>query len=85
MQYGLFSVYDLQAQNFSAPFTSVTVETAVRDFGRAVMQTKGSMDKFPEDYQLFHVGHFRSDTGVVYPMAQPALIAKGVDYLPKEA
>lgn len=85
MKFGMFSVYDIQAQNFSAPFTSVTVETAVRDFGRAVVQTKGSADKFPEDYQLFHIGGFDSDTGTVHPLNQPALLAKGVDYLSQEA
>nr|QJB18953.1 MAG: nonstructural protein [Microvirus sp.] len=85
MKYGMFSVYDIQAQIFSAPFTSVSVETATRDFGRAVALSRGSTDKFPEDYQLFHIGGFDSETGSVYSLNQPALLVKGVDYLSQEA
>lgn len=81
MVYGLFSVYDIQAQYFSAPFTSPTVETAIRDFGRAVRDSKNHSDKFPQDYQLFHIGGFTSDDGHVVSLNQPALLVKGVDFM----
>lgn len=81
MLFGLFSVYDIQAQSFSAPFTSPTVETATRDFARAVRDSKNHPDKFPQDYQLFHIGGFTANDGRVVALNQPALICKGVDYL----
>lgn len=76
----LCSVFDQKARLFSAPFTSATVETAVRDFGRAVSDTRNMVDKWPADYVLYGVGLFNTETGTVSPH-MPQLLAHGSDYL----
>jgi len=78
------SVYDQKARFFSAPFTSATEETAIRDFSRAVMDTRSMVDKFPEDYELHLLGSFNELSGEIEPVSIPKLLAKGADYISKE-
>jgi len=85
MMFVICSVFDIQARSFSTPFTLLTTDTAIRDFARAVVDSKGMVDKFPADYQLFQVGAFDEDSGQVFTIPQPVQLAKGLDYLPMEA
>lgn len=78
------SVYDQKARFFSAPFTSSTEETAVRDFARAVSDSRSMADKFPQDYELHLLGTFNELTGEIVPASIPKLLAKGADYVLKE-
>lgn len=84
MFYVLCSVFDKQSRQFSAPFVSYTQETAVRDFARAVRDSKGMPDKFPVDFELYAVGGWQSDNGNVAQADIPTLLAKGVDFIDKE-
>lgn len=78
------SVYDQKARYFSAPFTSSTEETAVRDFARAVSDTRSMVDKFPQDYELHLLGSFNELSGEIEPVSIPKLLAKGADYILSE-
>lgn len=84
MEYVLCSVFDRQARQYSAPFTSYTQETATRDFARAVRDSRNSPDKFPADFELHYCGRWNSDTGCFDSLANPQLLAKGADYLLEE-
>jgi len=82
MIFQLCSVFDRQSRQYSAPFTSHTEETATRDFIRAVRDSKGSPDKFPQDYELFRLGLFDSETGEVScPEKQPTFLAAGSSFI----
>lgn len=81
MRHIVCSVFDKQSRQFSAPFTSFTSGTATRDFARAVRDSKGMVDKFPADYELYYIGSMDTDTGVLFCEAIPELLAKGADYL----
>lgn len=81
MKFGLYSVYDRQSRQFSAPFTSFTDETATRDFIRAVHDSRGSVDKFPADYELHTIGSFDSDTGSGDVLGNSVLLVKGADHV----
>jgi len=82
--YVMCSVYDNKARLFSAPFTSMTEDTAIRDFTRAVVDTHQMVDKFPADYELHLLGNFNEQSGEIEPVNIPKLLAKGADYLVKE-
>jgi len=77
----LCSVYDQKARYFSAPFSSPTEETAIRDFARAVSDSRGMVDKFPADYELHMIGTFNELSGEIESVSIPKLLAKGADYL----
>lgn len=80
MQFIVASVFDRQSRQYSAPFTSFTQDTATRDFIRAVRDSKGHPDKFPQDYELFMLGRFDSDTGECV-MDKPHFLARGADFI----
>lgn len=81
MVYLVFSVYDRQSRQYSAPFTSFTSETAKRDFVRACNDSVGKVDKFPADFELYRIGEFNSDYGSVAGLDNVELVAKGSDYV----
>lgn len=75
------SVLDQKAKVFSAPFTSQTDATALRDFARAVQDTRAMADKFPADYELYRIGVFNEDTGIIQGEPFPTLLGRGADYI----
>jgi len=65
MQKVICSVRDITADVFSAPFTSANTLTATRDFAHACADPNSQLFKNPEDFQLYLVGEFDDDTGVL--------------------
>lgn len=78
------SVYDQKARFFSAPFTTMTTETGIRDFVRAVSDSRGMTDKFPADYELYAIGQFNEDTGAIEGFIVPQLLTRGIDHIIQE-
>lgn len=62
----LVSVYDKKAQTFSAPFSAINEQVAIRQFGDAVRDTNTAICAHPEDYQLFKMAEFRENIGIVF-------------------
>lgn len=59
----LFSVYDLKAAAYNAPFMQPTHGCAERQFLDWAQQAGSSIQAHPEDYTLMHVGDFDELTG----------------------
>lgn len=63
----LFSIYDIQARVYAAPFCFSTPGQAIRAF-REVANDKNTMvGRHPKDYQLVSVGTFDDQTGTTTP------------------
>lgn len=73
----LVSVLDLKAQYFSSPMTAKTDAEAVRLFTDAINQHDTSLHQHPEDYTLYKVAFFDTDTGEVTPVNPPLLLIAG--------
>lgn len=69
----VFTVYDSAAKAFLSPFQAPTIESAIRSFREVVNREGHQFNKFPEDYTLFHIGHFELDTGMLVPQAPHSL------------
>lgn len=52
-------------------------QTAVRGFSYSVNNASGMMGFAPKDYDLFYIGDFDTDTGVINPAPVPALVVNG--------
>lgn len=52
-------------------------QTAVRGFSYAVNNASGMMGFSPKDYDLFYIGEFDTDTGVIVSAPVPALVVNG--------
>lgn len=72
----MFSVFDSKAAFFGNPFYEQREESAIRTFGDAVNDPnpKNMWNAHPEDYSLFYVGEFDSDTGEILPTVPKNLV-----------
>ncbi len=77
----LFSVWDMAAKRYMDPFCAPTIEFAIRGFREACTTDGHQMQKFPEDYVLYHVGEFCAETGqlAAVPISKIAMAASYVN------
>lgn len=79
MKFGLYTVLDNKTG-----FLPVQVDqndaAAARNFAHAIMQTGTILNTHAEDYELFKVATFDTETGVVEPLDVKELIAEGYTY-----
>jgi hypothetical protein len=59
------AVYDNKVKQYMPPFTSRTIEEAIRSFGAAAAEEKHEFNKFSSDYSLFQLGFYYPETGIV--------------------
>ena len=62
---GLYSYFDRKAHCYGAPFTAVNNDVAVRQFAGLIQDAGGRLAIF--DTELYKVGEFNGDSGVVTP------------------
>lgn len=74
-----YSVFDLKAETFSLPMFAITDEVAKRLFADVVAYREGSIGAHPEDYVLFRVGVFNSDTGAMAGTDGPISVWSGIE------
>ncbi|AXH73810.1 MAG: nonstructural protein [Microviridae sp.] len=76
----LFSVYDSKSLTYCPPFLSTNAQTAKRDFSIAVIDPTSAISKAPEDYTLYDIGTFDSDSGLVNPASPPVYICSALQF-----
>ena len=63
MKYGVYAIKDVKT-GFLQPTVEMNDKVAIRNFAFAVHRTKDSLFyTFPEDYSLFRIGYYETDTG----------------------
>lgn len=80
MKYPLYSVRDTKA-GFDFPFPERSDATAIRTFQYQVNKVGTQMNMFPKDYDLYKVGEYDVDKGVVIPEKIPVLVVNGTNVL----
>lgn len=63
----IFSVFDVKTEEYSAPFYSPTLAAGERAFGDVLGDPESVLAKHPEDYQLYHLGSFDTESGRFSP------------------
>lgn len=61
----LYSYFDRKAHVYGAPFTAINNDVAVRQFAGLIQDAGGRLAIF--DTELYKVGEFDGDNGVVVP------------------
>lgn len=70
-----FSVFDKQANSFSAPFLERSKETASRAFHDAMVSGEHELfSKWPADFSLFILATFDDETGAITPLDRDLII-----------
>lgn len=65
MKYLMCCIYDKQSREYSEPFYTPNQATGQREFLRLLKDTQSVVHAFPEDYSLWEVAEFDTQTGVV--------------------
>lgn len=67
MVLSLFSIRDIKASQFLTPFYSQNVSLASRECHSTVNSgnPENVICKYPEDFELYEIGQFDSDTGKI--------------------
>lgn len=75
----IVAVRDRAIDAFMNPFVVSALGMALRSFGDEVKNPESPMSKHPEDYDLFHLGFYESDSGALQPLERPHQLAIGKD------
>lgn len=73
-----FAVFDIKTAAFGQPFFSATRASAQRSFLGACQDKQTMLGTHPEDFQLFDLGGFDDQSGMLIPQ-NPEFIMSGVN------
>lgn len=77
MKYPVYSYRDLKVA-FGQPIVEMNDQTAIRGFAYAINQNQGLMNFSPKDYDLYRIGEFDAEKGILIPEKVPVLVMSGV-------
>lgn len=78
MTHKIYSIRDQKAEYFTQPFYSKTHGEAERQFTTWCNDPQTAMHKFPEDFDLYHIGTLDDQTGKIDSLDTPHHIVKAV-------
>lgn len=81
MQTKAFAARDSRLGIFMPPFFMQHTGQALRAWEQSCNDPKSSMNQYPDDFQLFEVGAFDEDNGVLVPFEHPKQIATAKEYI----
>lgn len=77
MLYGIYTILDSKSGYIGLSLDH-SDQTATRNFQLAIRQPGTLMNQFPEDYRLFKVGEFDTESGQLDPYLKPEFVYQGV-------
>lgn len=78
----IFSIHDQKAEYFNTPFFNKTHGEAERNFRTAVQDPKTTLNKHPEDFDLYYMGTYDDQSGEIKSLKTPEFVIKGIHCLP---
>lgn len=82
MKQQLFAIKDTALNSFLQVFQAPTTGAANRAFADGVNDNQTPMNKHPEDYELYELGTWDQDSGLIEPQT-PKMIARARDVITK--
>ncbi|AXL15210.1 nonstructural protein [Microviridae sp.] len=79
MNKNLYSIYDQKTRVFDQPFLAENDATAQRMFER-IQQSVPLMKEHPSDFDLYYVGQFDSEDGLIKPTQTVQKIINGLSF-----
>lgn len=80
MIYNLYAIRDIKT-GFMTPTMEVNDDSAARNFTHAIWNSDGILHSFCNDFSLYRIGSFNSDTALITPEPLPVLVLDGPDAL----
>lgn len=85
MELRVYSIRDSKAEIFNQPFFQKTDAEAQRSFAQLIRDPKSTINQFPEDYDLYFLGTYDDQTGVIKSMDTPQHMLKAIAAKPRES
>lgn len=79
----LYTIYDVKLATHSVPFARSTEADALRYFGDLSRDVNAVLCKHPEDYSLYSIAVYDTDTGVITPHASIVCLVTASQLLSK--
>lgn len=81
----ILSIYSVKDDltGFQQPTFEINEQVAMRNFAYAINEVKGILSANPNDFSLFKVGEFDTDTGVI-TCCDPKIIVRADSILRKD-
>lgn len=80
----VFAVRDLKAESFGTPFFAVNAAVATRMFSAAISDDQTPVGRNPEDFALFRVGVWNSETGALAGTDAPIHVVSALSLVKQE-
>ncbi len=80
-----YSIRDAKAEVYNTPFFKKTHGEAERDFETAVRDSKTTLNKYPEDFDLYYIGEYDDNKGHLKALDTPQHVAKAIDAVEKRS
>lgn len=83
MIYNIYAIRDFKT-GFLSPITEQSEVTAIRNFEYACSKDDNLMNHFPNDFSLYEIGSYDSDTGLLQAVPVIRLVASASDFVNKK-
>lgn len=77
----VFSIRDIKTDSFMTPFFQTHKPAAMRMFADLCVDKSSMIGKHPEDFSLYQVGAYDSQTGLLIPADKPDYLAQATDFI----
>lgn len=74
----MFSIRDAKAEVYNMPFFKGTHGEAERDFRSVVNDEKSTVNKYPDDFDLYYLGEYDTDKGTITALDTPQHVLKAI-------
>lgn len=82
MNLKMYSIRDSKGEVYNTPFFQKTHGEAERSFRQLASDEKSLVWKYPDDFDLYFIGEWCDQTGVLTPLQTPQHILKAVQLPP---
>ena len=80
MKLQIVAVFDSAAQAYSTPAFVSATGLAVRQLSSDVNRASDApIFTNPDDFELYHLGEFDDETGIIFSLSSPILLARAKD------
>lgn len=76
MKLGMYAIRDVKTC-FMTPTLDQTKEAAIRNFTVAIRQGTSLLHAMPQDFDLFYVGEFDAESGIISALSVPEFVVAG--------
>ena len=79
VQLKAFSIRDNAVKSYERPFFQNSSEEAIRSFRNQIKNPQTIWHANPEDFDLFHLGFYDTETGIFTSLDTPSHIEKAIN------